>query len=381
MAWQWSAWMSRAVTAVSLGAHNPSLDGSPRAHDGDSSVSSRASAIATSNALAQDQASLQEPQPGPSVNAFDEQRRRLRSLLYIPADRHDQKRVRTLPPEPMARGACARAALRCDALHFGVEVFRPNQPALGLAEAERVSICWTQVGENFYLKATEEGMQVRSTRRMVWDGEHSPLRLSAVLFVCDDPGAHDPAMLVAAPALLSPFLRKGTLVGPLSFADSACEDCAEITLGDAYYEQDGVAVVRAFQCRDILWHGPVRLHYPLAFAGAACSCGKSLTADEGVGSVMPNAPVEEGWARYKPFGERCVERNLKTGAKRYALPAPPPGAVYLANYHGPLPLGAPAPMAIAPPAVQVAPPPLPPPLLPPLRRSLRRRRYRHRNLP
>ena len=101
--------MSRAVTAVSLGAHNPSLDGSPRAHDSDSSVSSRASAIATSNALAVGLASLREPQPGPSVNAFDEQRRRLRSLLYnIPYDRHDQTWV-SLPLEPSARGACAKA--------------------------------------------------------------------------------------------------------------------------------------------------------------------------------------------------------------------------------------------------------------------------------
>ena len=294
MAWQWSAWMSRAVTAVSLGAHNPSLDGSPRAHDSDSSVSSRASAIATSNALAQDQASLQEPQPGPSVNAFDEQRRRLRSLLYIPYDRHDQTWV-PLPPEPSARGACAKAALRCDVLHFGVEIYRPRQEALGLAEAARVIECWTQLGHQFFLAATKEGMQLRCNRIMAWSDEdgsnYHPLPLSAVVFACDDPSAHDPAMLVAVPLSLSPFLTKGTLVGPLSFADSACEECAEITLGHALYARDGVAVVKAFQRREILQGGPVRLHYPLAFAGAACSCGKSLTADEGVGSVMPNAPA------------------------------------------------------------------------------------------
>lgn len=70
--------------------------------------------------------------------------------------------------------------------------------------------------------------------------------------------------------------------------------------------------------------------YPLAFANALCpSCDKPLTKDVGVGSArsLPPTPVEDGWARYQPFGGRCREVNLATGTTRYAdqpLPPPPP---------------------------------------------------------
>jgi len=253
----------------------------------------------------------------PGTDAFHEQERRLRALALGTAP--GPARL-----TPTARHACVAACHRNHQLHLGVEVYRPGQEELGRAEGARVSLCWAQFGKHFYFDGSSEGMQVRSRCAVPWSGHRRRLAISGPVFTCDAPGAHDPSGLVLAPATLSPFQRKGTLVGPLSFVDSACKACAEATFG-SYHVVDGVATITAFQRRAILKDGLVRIFYPLAFAGAkCCSCSESLTAPEGVGAKVPQAPVEAGWARYHPFGYRCVERHLLTEATRYADEVPPP---------------------------------------------------------
>ena len=258
--------------AVALGAHNPNMDGSPRAQ------------------------------------AFNAQASELR--------KHGTT-------------ASVALALNFHRLHLGVQFYRPpKDDGLDAAEAVAVSEFWTQAhtdGGFQFRVDSRGGIGVFASRARIlkpstrWgtQGRGNALPLAGVCFRCDEPGAHDLDGLIHVPFKAS-NLWAGSLVGPISLINTGCDSCANVAFGSHTWSGD-VLCIRARQIRAITVGEELLACYPLAFADARCpKCNALLTADVGVGSSIPSTPVETGWARYQPFGRRCQEVNLSTGAIRYA---------------------------------------------------------------
>ena len=232
--------------------------------------------------------------------------------------------------------SCDRLAAHFHRLHLGLQVFRrPSQAsrceADDVGEAEWVSRFWeetTHRSTGLYRRSDARGGIGTFTRRaralappQEWESEEqrNALPLAGVCFLSDDPGAHDLDGLVHVPSTRS-SLWAGSLVGPISFLNSACASCANVVFGSHSW-RGRVTCIRAVQVKSLSPGAELLACYPLAFAEARCQkCGGSITADVGVGCQRscPPSPVELGWARFQPFGGRCREVNLDTGVVRYA---------------------------------------------------------------
>ena len=213
-------------------------------------------------------------------------------------------------------------------LSLGLQFYRPSEDdELDVAEAIAVDKFWTQAHADggFHFRVDARGgigvfaSRVRNlTQSTRWgtQGRGSALPLAGVCFMCDEPGAHDLDGLIQVPSTAS-NLWAGSLVGPISLINTGCASCANVSFGSHTWSGE-VLCVRAKQIRTIADGEELLACYPLAFADARCpTCNTTLTADVGVGSSIPSTPVEAGWARYQPFGRRCREVNLDTGAIRY----------------------------------------------------------------
>ena len=283
----------RVRVAVNLGAHNPYMDGSPRAQD-----------------------------------VFDAQATELRGW----SGRYPDVHVSALT-------LSSRLAAHHHRLHLGIQFYRPTptpMPArdqtLNLAEASGVRSLWTETHNEggFHVRGDARGgigvftQHARTLARpSAWGRENAgnTLTLAGVCFVCDEPGAHDTNSLVHVPTTTS-NLWAGSLVGPISLMNASCAPCANIAFG-SHSRRNGVIYVRAMLIKAIPAGQELLAYYPLAFADALCPlCGISLTTDVGVGSLLPSATVEPGWARYQPFGGRCREVHQETGTTRYATTSP-----------------------------------------------------------